>query len=87
MQFEVDPLNSQTTETHAVCTTETIPSEDLDLKPHGYTGKGHCKSNMLKWKYSGAVPCVILGSRQTMDHLLKCPTLSQECTTEDFIFS
>ena len=30
-------------------------------------------------------PYVIVGSTQTMDQLLKCPMLSQECTTEDLM--
>ena len=47
---------------------------------------GRCKSNMLKWKYSVAHTICDCGEQtQTMGHLLKCPMLSQECTTEDLM--
>ena len=47
---------------------------------------GRCKSNRLKWKYSDADTIYDCGEQtQTMDHLLKCPMLSQECTTEDLM--
>ena len=65
-----------------------------DLKSHGYTGMskqtknrmGRCMSNMLKWKYSDADTICDYGEQsQTMNHLLKCPMLPQECTTEDLM--
>ena len=38
---------------------------------------------MLKWEYSDAdTICDCEDQTQTMTHLLKCPMLSQECTTE-----
>ena len=47
---------------------------------------GRCKSNMLKWKYSDADTTCDCGEQtQTMGHLLKCPMLPQECTTEDLM--
>ena len=76
---------------------KSIPSEDLGpgsevqclhwkclnrLRP----GMGRCKSNMLKWKYSDAdIICDCGEQTQTMDHLLKCPMLPQECTTNDLM--
>ena len=45
---------------------------------------GRCKSIMLKWKYSDADTICDCGEQtQTMDHLLKCPMLPQECTNEE----
>ena len=45
-----------------------------------------CKSNMLKWKYSDADTICDCGEQtQTMDHLLECSMLPQECTTEDLM--
>ena len=50
------------------------------------TAMGRCKSNMLKWKYSDADSICDCGEQtQTMDHLLKCPMLPQECTTDDLM--
>ena len=74
---------------------KSIPSDDLSPGSEApwlhwkclnrlRTGMGRCKSNMLKWKYSDAYTICDCGEQtQTMDHLLKCPMLSQECTTED----
>ena len=46
----------------------------------------HCKSNMLKWKYSDADTICDCGEQtQTMDHLLNGPMLTQECVTEDLM--
>ena len=50
------------------------------------TGMSRCKSNMLKWKYSDAdTICDCWEQTQHVDHLLKCPMLPQECTTEDLM--
>ena len=50
------------------------------------TGMGRCKSNMLKWEYSDADTICDRGEQtQTMAHLLECPMLPQECTTEDLM--
>ena len=39
---------------------------------------------MLKWKYSDAdTICDGAEQTQTMNHLIKCPMLPQECATED----
>ena len=47
---------------------------------------GHCKSNMLKWQYSDADTIWDCGEQtHTMDHLLKCPMLPQECMTDDLM--
>ena len=44
------------------------------------------KSNMLKWKYSDDETICDCGEQtQTMGHLLKCPILPQECTTDDLM--
>ena len=41
---------------------------------------------MLKWKYSDADTIYNCGVQtQTMDHMLKCPMLQQECTTQDLM--
>ena len=41
---------------------------------------------MLKWKYRDAdTVCDCAEQTQTMNHLLKCPLLSEECTTEDLM--
>ena len=50
------------------------------------TGMGRRKSNMLKWEYSDAdIVCDSGEQTHTMDHLLKCPMLPQECTTDDLM--
>ena len=76
---------------------KSIPSEDLGPESEALwlhwkcltrlkTGMGCCKSNMLKWKYSDAdTKCDCGEQTQTMDHMIKCPMLHQECTTEDLI--
>ena len=76
---------------------KSIPSEDLGPGSEApwlhwkclnrlRTGMGRCNSNMLKWKYSDAdIICDCGEQTQTMDHLLKCPMLPQECTTEDLM--
>ena len=76
---------------------KSIPSEDMGPESEApwlhwkcpnrlTTGMGRCKSNMLKWKYSDADNICDCGEHtQTMDHLLKCPVLPQECTTEDLM--
>ena len=41
---------------------------------------------MLKWKYSDAdTMCDCRELTQTMDHLIKCHSLSQEYTTDDLV--
>ena len=49
------------------------------------SGKGRCKVTLQEWEYlkNGDVTCVCRSEPQTMDHLLKCPLLSQRCTAED----
>lgn len=50
------------------------------------TGMGRCRSNMKKWKYSDDdTMCECGESTQTMEHLLKCRLLEQECTPEDLM--
>ena len=50
------------------------------------TGMGRCQSSVPKWKYSDAdTKCDCGEQTQTMDHLLKCPMLPQECTNEDLM--
>ena len=47
---------------------------------------GRCKSNMPRWKYSDAdTICDWEEQTQTMDYLLKCHMLPQECTTDNLI--
>ena len=76
---------------------KSLPSEDMgpgSEAPWSHwkclyklrTGMGRCKPNMLKWKYSDADTICDCGEKtQIMDHLLKCPMLPQECTTEDLM--
>ena len=46
----------------------------------------NCKSNMLKWIYSDADTTCDYGKKtHTMDNLVKCSVLSQECTIEDLM--
>ena len=49
------------------------------------SGKGRCKVTLQEWGYlkDADVTCVCRSEPQTMDHLLKCPLLNQECTAED----
>ena len=77
---------------------KSIPSEDLGPGCEApwlhwkclnrlRTGMGRCKSNMLKWKYSDAdTICDCAEQTQTIDHLLKCPMMPQECTTDDLLY-
>ena len=76
---------------------KSIPSEDLGPGSESQclhwkclnrlrTGMGRCKSNMVKFKYRDAYTICDCGEQtQTMDHLLKCPMLPQECTTDDLM--
>ena len=76
---------------------KSIPSEDLGPGSKApwlhwkclkrlRTGMGRFKSDMLKWKYSDADTIWDYWEHaQTMDHLLKCPMLPQECTTDDLM--
>ena len=48
------------------------------------TTMGRCKSNMLKYSDADTI-CDCGEQTQTKDHLLKCPMLPQECTTEDLM--
>ena len=45
------------------------------------TGTGRCKVNLKKWGYrmNEDVTCECGSEPQTMDHLLRCPLLEQEC--------
>ena len=76
---------------------KSIPSEDLGpgseaplldwkcLNRRG-TGMGRCKSNMPIWKYNAANTLCDYGEQtQNMDHMLKCPMLPQECTSDDLM--
>ena len=47
------------------------------------TRTGRCKANMDKWGYSSEGELCNCGETQTMEHLLKCQLLGEECTMED----
>ena len=49
------------------------------------TGMGHSKTNMSKWGYADTADtaCECGTSEQTMQHLLRCPLLENECSLED----
>ena len=49
------------------------------------TGMGRSKTNLSKWGYADAADtaCECGTSEQTMQHLLRCPLLENECSLED----
>ena len=49
------------------------------------TGMGRSKTNMSKWGYADTADtaCECGTSEQTMQHLLRCPLLENECSLED----
>lgn len=49
------------------------------------SGTGRCKVTLKKWGYLNTedVTCVCGTEPQTMEHLLRCPLLEQECDAED----
>ena len=51
------------------------------------TGVGRCKSNMSKWGYADAADtaCECGTSEQSMQHLLRCPLLDDQCCLEDLV--
>ena len=50
------------------------------------TGMGRCKVNMKKWGYTDDdnINCDC-GTSQTMQHLLQCPNLEEQCSQEDLV--
>ena len=58
----------------------------LEMSKQTKKWNGPLQGNMLKWKCSDDYTICDCGEqKQTMDYLLKCPMLHQECTTEDLI--
>ena len=51
------------------------------------TGTGRCKANFMKWGYrmTEDVTCDCGSEPQTMDHLLRCTLLKQECRVADLV--
>ena len=49
------------------------------------TGMGRSKTNLSKWDYADTADtaCECGTSEQTMQHLLRCPLLENECSLED----
>ena len=49
------------------------------------TGMGRSKTNLSKWGYAARryIACECGTSEQTMQHLLRCPLLENECSLED----
>ena len=50
-----------------------------------HTGMGRSKTNLSKWGYADTadIACEWGTSEQTMQHLLRCPLLENECSLED----
>ena len=48
-------------------------------------GNGRCKVSLKKWGYQNTedVTCICGIEPQTMEHLLRCPLLEQECKAKD----
>ena len=60
-------------------------SSRSDDKGTLHTGIGRSNTNLSKWGYADAadIACEFGTSEQTMQHLLRCPLLENECSLED----
>ena len=86
MQFEGDSFNRETAETCNILYGENCRISVEEVANRLSIGIGRYKSNMLKWIYSDADTMYVSGKKtHTMDHLLKCHMLYQECTTKDLM--
>ena len=75
----------------AMCASEDLPSgaasswTEWKCLNRLRSTTGRCKVTLQKWNYlnSGDTTCICGTEPQTMEHLLRCPNLEQECKAED----